>query len=272
MIKTVELVGAEMKVEGLDGKNTAIYNKSSAAVYASCSPNITPNADGVMEVPAGGYRGLNDTCGIVYLLGTGEVELTGTDDSINFKMPSSSNGGGGGKSQDIICGAAEYVSGGIKSIPVAVSGNMEGIFAAALAAETGWGLQPDGVSVLKDGKVGFRFVYRASGNWHFVCLVNDALNGDSDYLDNFQYLARYTTKTSFYIDVCRSPTGAVAFGIRPEDETPKLTFIMTEDGNGDPVCMTTYYTGPRLIWGKWETHQSERLMMIRYERSEWAVQ
>ena len=99
MIKTVELTGTEMKVEGLDGKNTAIYNKSSAAVYASCTPNVTPNADGVMEVPAGGYRGLNDTCGIIYLLGTGKVELIGTDDSVNFRQPSSSasSGGGGGK-------------------------------------------------------------------------------------------------------------------------------------------------------------------------------
>lgn len=95
MIKTVELTGVEMKIEGLDGKNTAIYNKTSAAVYASCSPNITPNADGVMEIPSGGCRGLTDTCGIIYLLGTGKVELTGTDDSVNFRQPSSSSGGGG---------------------------------------------------------------------------------------------------------------------------------------------------------------------------------
>lgn len=98
MIKTVELTGSEAKVEGLGGRNTAIYNKSEGAMYASCSPNVTPNADGVIEIPAGGYRGLDDTNGIIYLLGTGRVELTGTDSSVNFKQPSSSNGtsGGGG--------------------------------------------------------------------------------------------------------------------------------------------------------------------------------
>lgn len=110
MIKTVELTGAEIKVEGLDGKNTAIYNKSSAAVYASCTPNVTPDADGVMEIPAGGYRGLNDTRGIVYLLGTGKVELTGTDDSVNFKMPSSSvsSGGDGGETMPCMNGITGY--------------------------------------------------------------------------------------------------------------------------------------------------------------------
>ena len=103
MIKTVELTGSEIKVEDLNGKNTAIYNKSDGAVYASRSPNITPNADGVIEIPAGGYRGLDDTCGVIYLLGTGKVELTGTDYPVNFRMPSSSSGtsGGGGGTGDV---------------------------------------------------------------------------------------------------------------------------------------------------------------------------
>lgn len=101
MTKTVELTGSETMVEGLGGKNTAIYNKSDGAVYASCSPNIIPNADGVIEIPAGGYRGLSDTNGIIYVLGTGNVELTGTDSSVNFKLPSQSQSGGGGSTSDV---------------------------------------------------------------------------------------------------------------------------------------------------------------------------
>lgn len=249
MIKTVELTGTEMKVEGLDGKNTAIYNKSSAAVYASCSPAVTPNADGVIEVPAGGYRGLNDTCGIIYLLGTGKVELTGTDGSVNFKMPSSSeSGGGGGISGDSVCGTAEFVSGGIKSIPITVSGNKNEAFAAALAAETGWELQQDGVSVLNEG-VGFRFISPGSYNSNgFVCLVNNKKNTDSLYLDYFQYLNN--TGESYCMDVCKSANGTVAFGFRLKTESPNLSFVMTKDSNGDFVCMATYYNSPQLQLAK----------------------
>lgn len=247
-VKTVELTGTEMKVEGLSGQNTVIVNYDSGTLYASAFPDVEADADNVIEIPAGARDGLNDTHGTVYLLGSGRVELRGTDYAVNFRQPSSStNGGGGEKSRDIICGTAEYSSGGIKSIPVTMSGSIEESFAAALAAETDWELQLDGVSVLKDG-VGFRFVYRASGNFNFVCLVNNVKNGDDDYLDNLQYLKN--RGGSYYMDVCYSPTGAVAFGFRLEDETPKLTFMMTKDGNGDSVCMATYYQNTRLEWCK----------------------
>ena len=95
-IKTVTLDGGELKVEGLNGQNTEIINKSSRAVYASKSPGIVPEADGVIEIAANTRDGLNGTNGTLYLLGTGKVELRGTDYSVNFRQPSSSTGGGGG--------------------------------------------------------------------------------------------------------------------------------------------------------------------------------
>lgn len=94
-IQTATLNGSELKVEGLGGQNTAIFNKSDSAIYASAYPNIVPEDDGVIEVPAGVRDGLYGTNGTVYLLGTGKVELRGTDYSVNFKRPSSSKGGGG---------------------------------------------------------------------------------------------------------------------------------------------------------------------------------
>lgn len=94
-IKTVNLENAEVKAEGLGGQNTGILNLGSEPIYASASPNITAGADGVAEIPAGYGFMLYDTRGTVYLLGSGKVQLTGTDyTSVNFKSPSSSGGGG----------------------------------------------------------------------------------------------------------------------------------------------------------------------------------
>ncbi len=95
-IKTVKLSGEEIKVEGLDGQNTVIRNLGSSAVYASGSPGIAADADGVAEITAGEGVVLYDTRGTVYLSGTGKVQLTGSDYStVNFKVPSSADGGGG---------------------------------------------------------------------------------------------------------------------------------------------------------------------------------
>ncbi len=95
-IKTVILDGGELKVEGMNGQNTEIINKSSGAVYASKYPGIVPEADGVIEIAAGSRDGLHGTNGTLYLLGTGKVELRGTDYSVNFRQPSSSTSDGGG--------------------------------------------------------------------------------------------------------------------------------------------------------------------------------
>ncbi len=118
-IKTVTLNGAETKVEGLSGQNTIIINKGSSAVYASNAPGIVPEADGVIEIPAGGGVNLYGTNGTVYLLGDGKVQLTGTDYStVNFKLPSASTGGGG---------IVDTVSGVVNGIitPLSVVGDIE---------------------------------------------------------------------------------------------------------------------------------------------------
>ncbi len=94
-IKTVILDGSELKVEGLGGQNTAVINKSGGAVYASVNPNIVPEGDNVIEIGAGDRDGLYNTNGTLYLLGSGKVELRGTDYSVNFSQPSRSSDGGG---------------------------------------------------------------------------------------------------------------------------------------------------------------------------------
>lgn len=79
MIRTVTLNGEELRIDGLSGQNTIIINKGSSAVYASNAPGIAPEADGVIEIPAGGRDGLYGTHGTLYLSGSGKVELRGTD-------------------------------------------------------------------------------------------------------------------------------------------------------------------------------------------------
>lgn len=102
-IKTIALNGTEVKAEGMGGQNTIVRNLADAAIYASVSPGVTADADGVAEIPPGGGVVLYDTHGTVYLSGKGKVQLTGTDYSVaNFKVPPSSNDGGGVICSDVI--------------------------------------------------------------------------------------------------------------------------------------------------------------------------
>lgn len=114
MIKTVTLNGGEVKAEGLGGQNTIVQNLGGSAVYASASPGIEAGADGVAEIPAGGGINLYGTNGTVYLLGSGRVQLTGTDYSdLNCVPMAASNGGssGGGGSGDEYVITKEQIDG-----------------------------------------------------------------------------------------------------------------------------------------------------------------
>lgn len=93
-IRTIALNGAETKVE-IAGQNCAVRNDGTGTVYASRRTGIIAGADGVLAVPAGQSAVLRDTCGTLYLLGTGSVQLVGADyDSIPFKTVSASGGSG----------------------------------------------------------------------------------------------------------------------------------------------------------------------------------
>lgn len=93
MIKTVILDGAEMRVTGLGGQNTMIVNFGGAMLYASVRPDIVPDGKGAAAISAGGAMNLRDTNGTVYLLGTGKVQIEGTDyGTVDIGMPSASGG------------------------------------------------------------------------------------------------------------------------------------------------------------------------------------
>ena len=98
-IETVVLGGDELKAGGLGGQNTIIINRSSAMLYASAYANIVPDGDNAAAILPGGAMNLHGTNGTVYLLGTGKVQLQGTDIAdLPIALGGASGGSGSGGS------------------------------------------------------------------------------------------------------------------------------------------------------------------------------
>ena len=77
--KTIALTGAEIRADYSGGTNAWLRNDGTATVYASAVPGVTAGADGVVSIPAGQAAAIYGACGAVYLLGTGSVQLVGSD-------------------------------------------------------------------------------------------------------------------------------------------------------------------------------------------------
>ena len=77
--KTITLTGAEIRADYSGGTNAWLRNDGTATVYASTAPGVTAGADGVVSIPAGQAAAIYGACGSVYLLGTGSVQLVGSD-------------------------------------------------------------------------------------------------------------------------------------------------------------------------------------------------
>lgn len=93
-IKTIALTGTEVRAE-FSGGNAWLRNDSTDTVYAGKSAGITAGADGVVAVPAGQSAPVYGANGTVYLLGTGSVQLIGSDYSTNPFKTSAQSGGSG---------------------------------------------------------------------------------------------------------------------------------------------------------------------------------
>ena len=92
-IKTINLTGSEVAVK-VGGGNSEIRNNGTETIYASASSGIVAGADGVVSIPTGSSVTVRDTCGTVYILGTGSVEVVGKDDAVPVFKPAASSGGG----------------------------------------------------------------------------------------------------------------------------------------------------------------------------------
>ena len=95
--KTIVLTGEEIRADYRGGTNAWLRNDGTATVYASTAPGVTAGADGVVSIPAGQAAAIYGACGSVYLLGTGSVQLVGSDyTACPFKT--SAQGGSGADS------------------------------------------------------------------------------------------------------------------------------------------------------------------------------
>ncbi len=93
-VKSIILSGQETAVTGLAGTNAAIRNDGADTIYAAKKPGITPGADGVLSIPAGGSAVLLGITGNLYLSGTGYAMLI-TSDYRENPFKSSAQGGSG---------------------------------------------------------------------------------------------------------------------------------------------------------------------------------
>ena len=95
--KTIVFTGEEIRADYSGGTNAWLRNDGTATVYASTAPGVTAGADGVVSIPAGQAAAIYGACGSVYLLGTGSVQLVGSDyTACPFKT--SAQGGSGADS------------------------------------------------------------------------------------------------------------------------------------------------------------------------------
>lgn len=92
--KTIALSGAEIRADYSGGTNAWLRNDGTATVYASTMPGVKAGADGVVSIPAEQAAAIYGACGSVYLLGTGSVQLVGSDyTACPFKTSAQSGSG-----------------------------------------------------------------------------------------------------------------------------------------------------------------------------------
>lgn len=93
--KTIALSGAEIRVDYSGGTNAWLRNDGTDVIYASTMPGITAGADGVVSIPAGQAAAVYGAAGTVFLLGTGSVQLVGSDyTACPFKTSAQAGGSG----------------------------------------------------------------------------------------------------------------------------------------------------------------------------------
>ena len=96
--KTITLTGAEIRAGYSGGANAWLRNDGADVIYAAAVPGITAGSDGVVSIPAGQSAPVYGAYGTVYLLGTGSVQLIGSDYSTNPFKTSAQSGGSGADS------------------------------------------------------------------------------------------------------------------------------------------------------------------------------
>lgn len=123
--KTIALSGAEVKVT-FSGGNAWLRNDGASAVYASKTAGITAGADGVISIPAGGSAPVYGANGTVFLLGSGSVQLIGSDYATNPFVGDSFGGGAGISTNAAGIVTLDGLQGGVPFSGITLSGDIVG--------------------------------------------------------------------------------------------------------------------------------------------------
>lgn len=92
-IRKVELNGNEQSVADISGSFVSVKNNSTAELFISKKPGFdTEASEGVMTLMAGECAVFPDCEGVLYLNGTGTVQLVGSDIEQNFFKPAPAAG------------------------------------------------------------------------------------------------------------------------------------------------------------------------------------
>lgn len=94
-INTIELTGGETAAEIVSCRYVCIKNRGTETVYASRSPGITADSEGVMPIEPGESVVYPDCGKTLYLLGSGKVTVICSDSGENFFKPTLGGSSGG---------------------------------------------------------------------------------------------------------------------------------------------------------------------------------
>ena len=95
-MKTITLAGSEVRTE-FSGAHAWLRNDGVDTVYAAAKASVAAGADGVVSILAGQSAPVYGANGTVYLLGTGSVQLIGSDYGTNPFKTSAQGGSGADK-------------------------------------------------------------------------------------------------------------------------------------------------------------------------------
>ena len=123
--KTLALSGAETEAN-FSGRHAWLPNDGAAVVYGAKTAGVTAGADGVVSIPAGGSAPVYGANGTVFLLGSGSVQLIGSDYATNPFVGDSFGGGAGTSTNAAGNVTLDGLQGGVPFSGITLSGDIVG--------------------------------------------------------------------------------------------------------------------------------------------------
>ena len=241
--KTITLTGAEIRAGYSGGANAWLRNDGTDVIYAAAVPGITAGSDGVVSIPAGQSAPVYGAYGTVYLLGTGSVQLIGSDYSTNPFKTSAQSGGSGA---DSVARAAITAHAGNTEIHVTA------------AEKSGWdGLSNPNLLINPDFAVNQRGNSDYNSNGYTVdgwkLQINGSGNSGSYNAETHVLSGSVLDKNGYYVNVSQfveepvrfaGKTMTVSAGMSELDKFALVAIWRTEGTTTTNVAATPYNLEP----------------------------